>query len=161
MRALHLLLPALLLASVPLHAQEREGTPIEQQMTREEFRNAGLEKLSAEELARLNAWLNRAVVQESRKAVAEARREDSSRGLGLFNSGEAFEARLVGRFNGFEHGRTYTLDNGQVWQQTDNARMYGVKLDNPTVQLRPGLIGSSWFMRVDNRAVNAKVKRIK
>lgn len=157
----------LLLASTGLFAQQRDGSPIERQMSAEEFKAAGLDKLSADELARLNAWLNRAVVQESKKAaavaVAEARREDETRGGGLMNfgGGKAFEARMVGHFNGFERGRKYTLDNGQVWEQIDDARMYGVKLDNPSVQLKPSVMGSAWYMRVDGRAVNAKVKRVK
>lgn len=156
----------LLLASTMVFAQQRDGTPIEQQMTAEEFKAAGLDKLSAAELARLNGWLNRTVVQESKKAaavaVAEAKRESASQG-GIFGigSGEAFQARLVGPFNGFERDRKYTLDNGQVWQQIDDATMYGVKLENPTVQLKPSVMGSAWYMRVDGRAVNAKVKRIK
>ena len=48
-----------------------------------------------------------------------------------------------------------------MWQQIDDAHMYGVKLDNPTVQLKPSVMGSTLYMRVDDRAVNAKVKRIK
>ncbi|MBE2210661.1 MAG: hypothetical protein IAE66_03550 [Xanthomonadaceae bacterium] len=157
----------LLLSSATVFAQQRDGTPIEQQMTAEEFKAAGLDKLSAEELARLNGWLNRTVIQESRKAaavaVAEAKREEATQNKSMFGfgGGDAFEARMVGPFNGFERGKKYTLDNGQVWQQVDDARMYGVKLDNPTVQLKPSVIGNAWYMRVDDRAVNAKVKRIK
>ncbi len=158
---------SLLLASTTIFAQQRDGTPIERQMTAEEFNAAGLGKLSAEELARLNAWLNRTVVQESKKAaavaVADAKREDETRGDRLLKvgGGDPFEARMVGAFNGFERGKKYTLDNGQVWEQIDDARMYGVKLDNPTVQLKPSLFGNAWYMRVDRRAVNAKVKRVK
>ena len=161
----------LLLSSVTVFAQQRDGAPIQQQMTAEQFKAAGLDKLSAQELANLNAWLNRTVAQESEKAataaaavaVAEAKKEQSKRGGGMFGTGggEAFEARLVGHFDGFERGKKYTLDNGQVWQQIDDAHMYGVKLDNPTVQLKPSVMGSTWYMRVDDRAVNAKVKRIK
>ena len=153
----------LLLASTTLVAQQREGAPIERQMTAEEFKAAGLNKLSAEELARLNGWLNRTVVQESKKAVETAKRDEAANNNRMFSigGGEAFEARLVGSFNGFERGKKFTLDNGQVWQQIDDATMYGVKLDNPTVQLKPSVMGSAWWMRVDKRAVNAKVKRIK
>lgn len=158
---------SLLLASTTALAQQRDGTPIERQMTAEEFKAAGLDKLSAEELARLNGWLNRTVAQESRKAVdvavAEVKRKESSQGNQMFKLGrsEPFEARLVGHFNGFGRGKKFTLDNGQVWEQIDDATMYGVKLDNPSVQMKPSLMGNAWFMRVDKRAVNAKVKRVK
>lgn len=154
---------SLLLASTLVFAQQRDGAPIERQMTAEEFKAAGLDKLSAEELARLNGWLNRTVVQESKKAVAEAKQKqvDENNRMFSFGGGDAFEARLVGSFNGFGRGKKFTLDNGQVWQQIDDATMYGVKLENPTVQLKPSVMGSAWWMRVDKRAVNAKVKRIK
>ncbi len=157
----------LLFASTMVFAQQRDGAPIEQQMTAEEFKAAGLDKLSAEELSRLNGWLNRTVVQESKKAaavaVAEAKRVSDAQGGQSIKTGgsDAFEAKMVGHFDGFERGKKFTLDNGQVWEQIDNAKMYGVKLDNPTVQLKPSVMGNAWYMRVDDRAVNAKVKRIK
>lgn len=152
-----------LLASFHALAQQHDGAPIEKQMTAEEFTAAGLGKLSPDELARLNTWLNRTVMAETRKAVTESKREDETRGNRLLNigGGDAFQARMVGHFDGFERGKKYTLDNGQVWQQIDDTRMYGVKLDNPTVQMKPSAFGNAWYMRVDERAVNAKVKRIK
>ncbi|MGY0505938.1 hypothetical protein [Luteimonas sp. e5] len=166
MRLSMLALPLIAALSLPALAQQDEARmPIEQQMSAEEFKAAGLDKLSPAELARLNAWLGRTVAAESQKAVAEARREEttrSARGGSLFGGGgTAFEARLQGRFEGFGRGKRYTLDNGQVWEQIDDTTMYGVRLDNPSVQLKPSLIGSAWYMRVDGRAVNAKVKRIK
>ena len=158
---------SLLLASTTTIAQQRDGTPIERQMTAEEFKAAGLDKLSAEELARLNGWLNRTVVQESKKAaaaaVAVAKQDEETKANHMlqFGGGEAFDAKMTEHFDGFERGKKYTLDNGQVWEQIDDARMYGVKLDNPTVSLKPSLFGNAWYMRVDGRAVNAKVKRVK
>lgn len=150
-----------LLPFAPAAAQDATP-PIERQMSAQEFKAAGLDKLTAAELASLNTWLKRAVATESGKAVAEVRREQEAgtRGFKTERS-EAFEARLVGHFDGFKKGLDYTLDNGQVWQQVDATVMYGVKLDNPSVQLKPGAFGEIWYMRVGGRAVNAKVKRIK
>ena len=162
MLRLSLLLCAIfLLPLAPAMAQDTTP-PIEQQMSTQEFKAAGLDKLTAAELASLNTWLKRAVATESGKAVAEIRREQEAGTSGFKTErSEAFEARLVGHFDGFKKGLDYTLDNGQVWQQVDATVMYGVKLDNPSVQLKPGAFGEIWYMRVDGRAVNAKVKRIK
>ena len=163
MTVIRLCLLVFLFCTCGLAAAQSQPQPIQEQMTAEEFKSAGLDKLSAEELRRLNAWLQGSRVREA-KVAEEARRDEATRGqhlLSLGSSEDAFEANLVGAFNGFERGRRYTLDNGQVWQQVDDAKMYGVKLENPRVRLRPAVIGSAWWMQVDGRAVNAKVKRVK
>lgn len=157
-----LLLCAMFLLPLAPAAAQTSAPPIEQQMTPEEFKAAGLNKLSADELAGLNTWLKRTVASESGKAVAQARHAQQTSSEGRTSeSNLPFEATLVGRFDGFRRGLKFTLDNGQVWQQIDTATMDGVKLENPRVKLKPGVFGSVWFMRVDGRAVNAKVKRIK
>ena len=66
-----ILLAALLFAAVPVAAQQ----PIEAQMSADEFRAAGLHKLSADELASLNAWLGRPIDAETGKAAESARRQ--------------------------------------------------------------------------------------
>lgn len=160
------LLSSLLLSglafSLPSSAQQRDGAPIERQMSAEEFKAAGLDKLSPAELARLNAWLNRTVVQESTKAREEGRQEvvKKHRGFFDFGDGEVIESRLVGEFRGFASRREYTLENGETWQQTDATTLYGVRGNNLPVTIRPGVLGA-WWMRVEGSGVQAKVKRIK
>lgn len=154
--ALALLLPATAPATPP--------AGIETRMSAEELRTTGLAKLSREELAALNAWLAR---QAPEAAALEAAREEGrqevvrkNRGFFDFGSSEPIESRLVGEFRGFAHNREYTLENGQVWQQTDDATLYGVRAENPEVRIRPGALGA-WWMRVGNNATQAKVKRVK
>src|SRR5688572_28586770 len=48
---------------------------IEQQMSAEQFKAAGLDQLSPEQLANLNAWLNRTLDAETSKAVVKAKEE--------------------------------------------------------------------------------------
>jgi hypothetical protein len=153
------LFAALLAASLPLAAQES----IRAQMTPEEFSAAGLDKLSADELARLDAWLNRTVVAESEKAAVAAKQavEKEARGFFNFGSTEPVVARIVGEFRGFGRGREYTLDNGNVWQQVDDARLVGARLENPEVKVNPSLIGNAWYLSVDGYNKRAKVQRIK
>lgn len=153
------LFAALLVASLPLAAQDS----IRAQMTPEEFSAAGLDKLSAEELSRLDAWLNRTVVAESEKAAVAAKEavEKDARGFFSFGSTEPVVARIVGEFRGFGRGREYTLDNGNVWQQVDEARLVGARLDSPQVRVTPSVIGNNWYMAVEGYNTRAKVQRIK
>jgi hypothetical protein len=154
-----ILLAFLLAVSAPVAAQQA----IESQMTPEEFRAAGLDKLSGDELARLNAWLNRTIDTETEKAATTARKkvEDDTRGFFNFGTTEPVVGRIVGEFRGFAQGREYTLDNGQVWRQTDAARLVGARQDAPQVRITPGLIGNAWYLAIEGYNTRAKVERIK
>ncbi|NLA68648.1 MAG: hypothetical protein GX856_10495 [Gammaproteobacteria bacterium] len=154
-----ILLAALLFAAVPVAAQQ----PIEAQMSADEFRAAGLHKLSADELASLNAWLGRTIDAETGKAAESARRqvEDENRGFFSFGSSEPVVGRIVGEFRGFARGREYTLDNGQVWRQVDAASLVGARRDGPEVKISPSLVGNAWYMAIEGYNTRAKVERIK
>jgi hypothetical protein len=166
----HLRAPlAIILLAFALAAGSQQRAPtgnVEQQMSADEFRAAGLDKLSAQELAALNAWLQRTVGQETAK-VAEAAKEEGrkevvqkNRGFFDFGTSEPIESELAGEFKGFMKGRQYVLENGQVWQQIDDARLAGVRRDSPAVSIKPGLMGN-WFLRVEGFNTPAKVQRIK
>ena len=146
---------ALAVALVFAPAAVLAQAPIEQQMTPEAFKAAGLDKLSSDELARLNKWLGNAIEAESQKAATRATEEVKTFGR------EAVEANLVGEFHGFSRGREYTLDNGQVWVQLSDTDLPGVHLTNPKIRIRPTLIGSGAYMTVGNYNTSATVKRIK
>lgn len=145
-----------------LAAAQDAGAPLQQQMSADEFKAAGLDKLSAEELANLNRWLNRRIDSASTAAAAEAteRVQNQSRGFLSFGPDEVIQANLVGEFRGFERNRVYRLDNGQKWQQTDAARLEGVRRSNPAVTINSGAMGA-WYMRIDGHNTRAKVRRIK
>ena len=154
---------ALLLACSAAAAAQEQTPPIQQQMTPEEFHAAGLDKLSPEELARLNAWLGRTISVETGKAAAAATEKvkQENRGFFDFGSAEPIQAHIAGDFHGFAKNRTYTLDNGQVWQQIDDAELPGVRLSNPAVNVKPAMVGNSWYMKVGKYNTRAQVKRTK
>ena len=166
MPVLRTLALALLLACGAAVAQS-QTPPIEQQMTPEEFKAAGLDKLTPEELARLNTWLGRTITQQTQqaaeKAAVQATEKVKQENRGFFHFGEdtPIDAHLVGEFRGFQKGHTYTLDNGQVWQQVDDAELPGVRLDAPTVDIKPAIVGNTWYMKVGKYNTRAQVKRIK
>jgi hypothetical protein len=164
MSMLRPLLPLALLAALalsPLAALAQQ--PIEREMTPQEFKAAGLDKLSAEELAKLNQWLGRKIDTVVTEATAQAKDkvEEENRGFFHFGSNEPIVARMPGQFRGFAKGREFTLDNGQVWRQTDNAVLAGVKLDAPEVRITPSIAGNAWYLAVKGYNTRAKVERVK
>ena len=155
---------ALLLTCVaPVAIAQTAKPAIEQQMTPEEFKAAGLDKLSADELAHLNTWLGRTLDIQTAKTAADTKQqiEKSDRGFFHFNSDEPIVSRIGGDFRGFGKGKTYTLDNGQVWEQTDDTLLPGIRLTNPDVRIKPGMVGNVWYMAVSHYNTRAQVKRVK
>ncbi len=158
------LLPLALLAAFafsPLAALAQK--PIERDMSPEEFKAAGLDKLSPEELAKLNVWLGRKIDTVATEAATQAKDKikEENRGFFHFGSNEPIVARLSGEFRGFGKGRNYTLDNGQVWTQTDSAVLVGANIDSPEVRITPSVSGNSWYLAVKGYNTRAKVERVK
>lgn len=169
MKSLRILFALAVLAFASL-ARAQPSTPltanVEQQMSADEFKAAGLDKLSAQELAALNAWLQHKVVQETSKAVEVAKEEgrkevkEKNRGFFDFGSTDPIVSNIIGEFKGFANGRKYTLENGQVWEQVESASLAGVHKTNPKVTIKPGIL-NNWFLRIDGYNTAAKVRRIK
>lgn len=155
-----------LLPLQPVHAQRALQGDLQQQMSTEEFTATGLHKLDAGELRALNLWLQGKVEQATTSALESAREEGrqevivKNRGFLSFGSNEPIQAGLEGEFRGFAKGRQYTLDNGQVWEQTDTASVSGVRKQAPQVRITPGLM-NVWYLQVDGLNTRAKVQRIK
>lgn len=137
---------------------------IEQQMSYEQFKAAGLDRLSPEQLANLNDWLDGKLKVETAKAAETAKQsggEEDRRGLFLAASREPVDGTITGKFTGFGKGRSFTLDNGQVWQQIDDVSLTGVKDANPKVKITPSVIGSAWYLSIEGFNARAKVQRVK
>ncbi|MGO3127742.1 MAG: hypothetical protein ACTIJY_06700 [Luteimonas sp.] len=172
MRAVHsVLIAAALAAAVPAFAQQ---TRIEDRLTASEFREAGLGKLSEAELVRLNALLARTaspaapgVPSDVDARIAQAREEgrreaaaETDRGVRQVESREPVQSIIPGAFTGFARGREYTLANGQVWKQTDNASIAGARGQDVGVRVRPGLL-NAWWLKVEGYNTQTKVERVR
>lgn len=106
---------------------------LEQMMSADEFQAAGLEKLSPEELSRLNQWLLQFIAYDSQQvAKSDAAIQE------LQNA--PVRRRIAGLFSGWAGNTTFTLDNGEVWKQRLPGR-YFVKLENPEVEIFKNLLG--------------------
>ena len=174
---------SLVLASAPLLAFAQDAASdarfgnLRESMSAEEFKAAGLDKLSDAELATLSAWLTRKVGSETARAVEQVRQEtqvavtqakadtrkqveQENRGFFDFGSDEPIKSTLEGEFKGFAEGKRYTLANGQVWEQIESASLQGVRKTNPAVTIKPGLF-NNWVLRIDGYNTAAKVRRVK
>lgn len=142
-------------------ASAQEFSSLEERMSHAEFKAAGLDKLTPEELAQLNAWLSQEVSSTAR-STAPAATEDRR---GFETSGADYsdiETRIAGEFTGWDgrDGR-FVLTNGQVWQSVDpGSRLRGVKLDSPIVTIEAGTFGA-WFLSVEGYNTRVRVKRVK
>lgn len=158
---------AVLATMAPLAWAQPATSDLKKQMSAEEFKAAGLDKLNPAELAALDAWLQRKVGVETAAAVEQAREEgrkevvEKNRGFFDFGSNEPITSSIVGEFRGFGgKGKSFTLENGQVWEQTEAASLAGARKTDPKVSIRPGMLGV-WYMKIDGYNTQAKVRRVK
>jgi hypothetical protein len=73
---------------------------------------------------------------------------------------EAIETRLAGSVSTFEGRRSFTLENGQVWQMTEADAYAGPTYDRPVVRIRPGAFGNFW-LQIPEAAIRVKVKPVR
>ena len=154
-RPRHAMLPLLLaLCCLSVHAQQADG--LQQRMSGKEFKAAGLDRLTPQELSHLDRWL-----QSHGKATTHV--VDAS-GKPVFYPGQkkrqTIEAHLVGHFDGWHGYNEMTLDNGQVWKQVGSDAPSCMTADNPKVQVKPSFMGN-WLMYVSGCNDTAHVQRIR
>lgn len=142
-------------SSASLFAQSFSS--LEERMSQREYESAGLQKLSAEELAYLNRWLL------DRGLTASAAAADASDRVGLpverNPANDVVRSRLLGSFRGWSGDTVFRLENGQVWQQTGGGVLAGVNLDSPPVTIKKSLFGV-WHLSVEGYNSRAKVQRL-
>jgi len=149
-----LVLPTVLALLLALPAFAQQFSSLEERMTSADFKAAGLDKLSPDELKNLDTWLQThqqvKMVGSNGKPVFYA--DDSDR--------EKFETHLVGAFSGWSGSSQFTLSNGQVWKQAESGAASCPAITNPTVTIKPMLLGS-WLMYVQGCNDSVRVERVK
>ena len=136
-----------MLASVELArgAPPEMSGSIKGMMSAEEFKAAGLNKLSADELQKLDAWLQgyRQVTEQTaeKKATTKAAAESHAK-LDLLVS------RVDGTFNGLTGRTVIRLEDGTVWKQANADDRYRSKTpDHPAAAVIHGVFG--YKMRIE------------
>lgn len=160
-RILPIALAAALVAPAALAQDDIGFSSLEERMTAAEFRAAGLDKLSDQELTALNQWIRMRSLAES-EALALLEQQERREGPVSIRDmpEEPFEARIVGSFSGWSGQTEFVLDNGMVWQQTGNDRYPMAPMEDPKVLIRPGLFGN-WTLQVDGYNKRTNVERIR
>jgi hypothetical protein len=134
---------------------------VEQQMSAEQFKAAGLDKLSPQELAQLEAWLAThppVTLPASRAASARIAARVPETPAAAERGRDRVESRIAGRFHGWHPGSVLTLQNGQQWRVIDSSELVVRQaLDQPPVTVRPGLLGG-WNLKVEGYNTQARVK---
>lgn len=156
-------LAAMLPLAAPLAGAQSFST-LEERMTATEFREAGLEKLTPEELAILNAWLKSRATASPNNTTTPANDRRGFASEGFFGSGDGADqitSMIIGPFRGWEGVNTMiTLANGQVWRVTDSSTRLRVNLTDPRVTLTRNALGG-WSLRVEGYNTRARVIRVK
>lgn len=149
------------LASTSAFGQDEQPfSSLEERMTGSEFTEAGLHKLSPEELAALNQWIRERSVAEyeppertaGRASVAEAPIDEMPR--------EPFQSRIVGTFDGWSGNTQFELENGTVWRQAESGRFRIQPVESPMAYIRPGF-GGSWMFKVEGHNRSVRVERVR
>jgi hypothetical protein len=151
MRNVNFCCAVLVAATAVLAAPQNASAPvsIEELMSASEFRQAGLAKLSPQELAALNRWLGKYAM-----AVASSvQKVDTAPG-----APQVIENNIEGEFQGWDGETIFKLDNGQIWQQASYAYTYHYAYRPKVVIFRSG---GTYRMRVDGTTGDIAVKRLK
>ena len=155
------LLMALCLWGVAGAAAAAEFSSLEEKMSAQEFQAAGLDKLSPEELAALNAWLQQRLAAGLSGGARPADEGFRAYGFGGDSPDRTeFSSRISGEFSGWGPNSVFTLDNGQQWQVTDGSEFSIPPRSNPQVTIEPMMMGS-WMLKVEGYNRGARVTRIR
>lgn len=148
-------------------AAQQSFSSLEERMTAKEFQDAGLDKLSEEELAALNRWIRMRSLAEG-EAVDLARRAESSesnsgedrRGFNESERKSPIETQIEGRFSGWTGNTRFELANGMVWRQAEAGQFAMPETENPQVTISPGLFGV-WYLSVEGYSRRVRVERVR
>lgn len=146
---------------------------LQERMTGNEFREAGLEKLTDAELVKLNEWLRRHSVATLENASARTPGAPGStvvssqtdmRGFSDQPKGskddDVIHSTIVGTFDGWNaKGTLFKLANGMIWQQVENDSFSMSPAENPQVTIERGFM-KKWHLSVDGHKSKVSVKRI-
>ena len=132
---------------------------LEERMTEDEFRAAGLDRLSADQLASLNRWLQRRNLSAAQPPSGGNRGFRSNSLLGD-SGGAPMASRAIGEQTQLSKGSIVTLENGQVWKVTEGDLVLREAIGSQRISVESGFLGS-WFLKVDGYNQSLRVTRVR
>lgn len=142
---------------IGLTATAAEFSSLEERMSQSDFHAAGLDKLSPQELAALNAWLR---THNTTTVVTQMVTPSGKPAFYADKDREPVESKIDGKFSGWYGNTVFRLENGQEWTQTESGQFSNGKYDHPKVKIKPMLLGS-WLMYVEPCGCSVRVERTK
>ena len=113
-------------------ADEVLSGSIQNMMSPEEFKAAGLNKLSSEQLEKLNAWLQG--YREATEKVTEKKTEKRVAASQSFFHHDPIVSRVDGSFAGLKGHTVIKLEDGTTWKQANLDDHWGPSpIDHPGV----------------------------
>src|SRR5262249_18778152 len=119
--------------------REEASGGIQEMMSPEEFKAAGLNKLTPDELQKLDAWLQgyRQVTEQKAEKVASARAAKVEK-----TKMDMLVSRVDGTFTGLTGRTVIRLEDGTVWKQANADDRYRPKVtDHPAAVVVHGIFG--------------------
>lgn len=132
---------------------------IEQRLTAEEMREAGLDTLSPAQLKALNRLLREKLATPAPAPQAETRTAPPAAPSYIGLDDKPIRSRVQGDVSGWEPGTVFVLENGQQWKVLKGQMRLRKALSSPEIAVVPGIAGR-WFLQVDEDMPKARVYRI-
>ena len=162
------LLLLLLLLPVPAALAENYFPGLKVVLTAQEFKRAGLDKLTADQLGVIDAAIIRHYIRTIENVAAHANEEATTPGenergwlqrFGLPEVGDDYreKASVKGRCTAWVGGNSFRMDNAMVWEGVEpiTVEVVGKEVD---IQPRPGGL---YVLVVDGKNTTVRVRRIK
>ena len=124
------------------------GVSISNLMSVSEFRRCGLDKLSSEELASLDSWLQ----QYTTRLLATFSKLSDAK------TPDIVESQIDGDFEGWDGETVFKLTNGQIWQQSSYAYHYSYSYMPEVLIYRTS---GGYKMKVEDEDETIYVRRLK
>ncbi len=118
-------------------AERKKFPGIEKLMSAEEFKAAGLDQLSEEQIQALDDWLliytaGESAIIRQRTDIEEIKQAEKE---------FAITTRIMGDFRGWDGDTVFRLENGQIWRQRSSGRYVYVGPPNPEVTITKNFMG--------------------
>lgn len=156
LRATLALLPLALSLSLA-HAQNRDFPGVEKAMSDKAYKEMGLDKLTPDERARLNEFI-RSYTASANQEAAKVAVDEAVKSNKVSSQPQVIESRIIGPFHGYNGRSRFTLENGQVWAQSQQVSAAYPPVDSPPVVIVKG--GWGWRMYILGGG-NIRVSRMK
>ena len=165
-----LLLTSCLFLSGTAGATDPSDFDLLKAMSAADVRASGLGQLTDAQLNSLSAWFAQyqhdhpapcaAQAAVAPAAVAPAAAASAAKAPATDADGFPIHATLVGDFRGWNGATTFTLDNGEVWEQVDDDSFSTGSIHDPKVTISKGWTHSS-VLSVEGVKETVMVKRVK